>query len=381
MIKVLHLVTGLRIGGAETMLLKLLSQTDRNVFEPEVLSLTDIGATGSKIQALDIPVGALGMRLGVPNPLGLIRLTQRLRRKPPDVLQTWMYHADLIGALGANLAGGIPTVWNIRHTNLDPEVTKRAHIWTAKACALLSHSLPRRIICNSETSRQTHVKLGYAAGKMEVIPNGFDLAAFTPDAAARRSMRQELGVPEQSLLIGLVARFDPQKDHHTFVQAAARLNSAPDVQFVLCGEGVTSQNRKLVDWINAAGIERRCHLLGRRDDIPRLTAALDIATSSSVGEAFSNAIGEAMACAVPCVVTNVGDSAWIVGETGRVIQPGDPEALANSWLELIKVGEECRRQLGLAARRRIEENFNLPGVVKRYEKLYEGIAGEHTDLR
>jgi len=125
---------------------------------------------------------------------------------------------------------------------------------------------------------------------MEVIPNGFDLAAFTPEPAVRRSVRQELGVPEQSLLIGLVARFDPQKDHHTFVQAAARLKSAPDVRFVLCGDGVTPQNRKLVDWINTASIEQRCRLLGRRDDIPRLTAALDIATSSSVGEAFSNAI-------------------------------------------------------------------------------------------
>src|SRR5205807_10294320 len=117
----------------------------------------------------------------------------------------------------------------------------------------------------------------------------------------------------------------------------------------LCGDGISGQNEKLVQWINRAGIQDRCHLLGRRDDIPRLTAALEIATSSSVGEAFSNAIGEAMACAVPCAVTDVGDSAWIVGDTGRVIQPGDPEALANSWLELIKVGEECRRQLGLAA--------------------------------
>src|SRR5207302_7515635 len=146
----------------------------RKAFEPAVLSLTDIGPIGREIRSLGIPVQALGMRPRRPNPVGLFRLTRRLCGDRPDIVQTWMYHADLIGALGANLAGGIPTVWNIRHTNLDPEVTKRAHIWTAKACALLSHSLPRRIICNSETSRQTHVKLGYAAGKMEVIPNGFD---------------------------------------------------------------------------------------------------------------------------------------------------------------------------------------------------------------
>ena len=123
-------------------------------------------------------------------------------------------------------------------------------------------------------------------------------------------------------------------------------------------------------------------MLGRRDDIPRLTAALDIATSSSVGEAFSNAIGEAMACAVPCAVTDVGDSAWIVGDTGRVARPADAEALAKSWLDLIEIGDKSRRELGLAARRRVEENFNLPNIVRRYENLYEEIAGDRcADLQ
>ena len=382
MIKVLHLITGLSVGGAETMLFKLLSQIDRNGFEPEVLSLTDIGPIGKRIQGLGVPVDALRMPPGRPSPITLLRFARRLRHRPPDIIQTWMYHADLVGAVGATLAGGIPTVWNIRHTNISPQANKRTHIWTARVCALMSHRLPKRIICNSETSRQEHIKLGYAAGKMQVIPNGFDLATFKPDAAARRSVCQELQISEQSLLIGLVARFDRQKDHHTFVQAAERLKSLHHVRFLLCGDGISGQNEKLVQWINRAGIQDRCHLLGRRDDIPRLTAALDIATSSSVGEAFSNAIGEAMACAVPCAVTDVGDSAWIVGDTGRVVRPADAEALAKSWLDLIEIGEKRRREFGLAARRRVEENFNLPNIVRRYENLYEEIAGDRcADLQ
>lgn len=374
MIKVLHLSTGLSVGGAEMMLFKLVSHLDRNVFEPEVLSMTDIGAIGEKIRALNIPVGALAMRLGVPDPRGLLRLTRRLRSRPPDVIQTWMYHADLIGGLGAKLAGGIPTVWNIRHSNLNPQSNKRAHMWTAKACARLSAWLPARIVTNSETSRLSHEKLGYAPEKMQVIPNGFDLAMFKADPIARVSVRKELGIPEDTLLIGLVARFDRQKDHHNFVQAAARfVRQFPDVHFLLCGSGVTSENKELCDWIRGAGLERLCHLLGRRDDVPRLTAALDIATSSSLGESFCNAIGEAMACGVPCVVTDVGDSAWLVGNTGRVVPPMNPEALAGAWRELVE-DPNARRELGLAARHRVQDYFDLPLIVRQYERLYEEIA-------
>jgi len=375
-IKLLHLITGLSVGGAEMMLFKLLTHMNREVFELEVISLTDIGSVGSRVQALGVPVRALGMRSGIPNPLGLLRLTRWLLCKPPDIIQTWMYHADLMGGLAAKLAGGIPTVWNIRHTNLSPDANKRTTLWAARASARISPWLPTRIVCCSEASRRVHVRFGYAAEKMLVIPNGFDLAAFKPDPAARRSVRRELGICEHAVLIGLVGRFDRQKHHHNFFQAATQLNLQPlDVHFLLCGDGITWQNEKLVRWIEAGGIKRRCHLLGRRDDIPRLTAALDIATSSSLGEGFPNAIGEAMACGVPCVVTDVGDSAWIVGDSGRVVAARDPEALAKAWLELIESGHERRSELGVAARRRVEECFNLPTIVRRYESLYEEIAG------
>ena len=379
MIKLLHLITGLSVGGAETMLFKLLSNIDRKAFEPAVLSLTDIGPIGREIRSLGIPVQALGMRPRRPNPVGLFRLTRRLCGDRPDIVQTWMYHADLVGALGANLAGGIPTVWNIRHTDLSVQLNKRSLVWTAKACARISPWVPARIICCSEVSRRAHESFGYAGEKMQVIPNGFDLLTFKPDAAARLSVRQELGIPERALIIGLVARFNPQKDHRNFIQAAARVaGHSRDVQFLLCGDGVTWENDKLVQWIRSGAIERRCHLLGRRSDLPRLTAALDIATSSSLAEGFPNAIGEAMACGIPCVVTDVGDSAWIVGDTGKVVPSGNSEALAKACLELIECGETRRSELGIAARCRAEDRFNLPTIVRQYEDLYTQIAGQRS---
>jgi|Deesub1362A_J573_1020465.scaffolds.fasta_scaffold01015_13 glycosyltransferase involved in cell wall biosynthesis len=379
-LRVVHLISGLEIGGAEMMLYRLLATMDRSEFSSQVVSLTDIGPVGEMISALGIPVWAVRMGRGIPNPLATIKLSRWLRRKRPHVIQTWMYHADLVGGMAALLAGGVPVAWGIHHSNLDPRWNKRMTIWTASVCAKLSKRLPDKIVCCSQAARRVHTCLGYAEEKMVVIPNGFDLEAFKPDETARCAVRHELGIPDSALLIGMVARFHPQKDHHNFIEAAARLHQrVSDVHFLLCGEGVSSDNAKLTQWIEAAGGRENFHLLGKREDIPRLLAALDIASSSSsYGEAFPLVIGEAMACGVPCVVTDVGDSALIVGDTGIVVPPRDPSALAAAWHELIRRGEEERRRLGKAARRRIQANYSLPGIAARYERLYREIAQKHN---
>lgn len=358
------------------MLYRLLSRTDRENFEPSVVSLTDLGPVSEKIRALGVPMRALGMRRGIPDPSGIVRLSSWLRSNPPDVVQTWMYHENLIGGMAAKLAGGFPVVWGIHNSNLDPEHTKRTTIWTVRAGAWTSRWLPGRIVSCSEASRRIHEALGYAPEKVTVIPNGFDVTAFRPDPAARSSVRQEIGVGENTPLVGLMGRFHPQKDHRNFIRAAALLHDQlPDANFVLCGDGVTWKNPELAAWIGSAGIRRSCHLLGRRGDIPRLMAAMDVVSlSSAYGEAFPLTVGEAMACGVPCVVTDVGDSASIVGDTGRVVPTRDPRALAGGWRDLLGLNPEAKASLGVAARRRVEKNFNLPDIVSRYERLYEQIA-------
>jgi glycosyltransferase involved in cell wall biosynthesis len=176
-------------------------------------------------------------------------------------------------------------------------------------------------------------------------------------------------------LIGLVARFDPLKDHSTFAQAAGLLHThLPDVQFLLCGLGMTWDNHQLVNWIDTANIRTCCHLSGHREDISRILASLDIATLSSYRESFPMVVGEAMACGVPCAVTDVGDAALIVGDTGRVVPPRDPQALAAAWQELIEMGAEKRAELGTRARQRVEERFSFPAIASRYEALYRECA-------
>jgi glycosyltransferase involved in cell wall biosynthesis len=379
----MHVITGLERGGAEMMLYKLLRCLPRDLISSEVVSLTTEGSLTERIRELDIAVHALGARRGVPDLRAVTRLIRRLRLSRPQLVQTWMYHADLVGGVATRLAASIPIAWNVRQSNLDLDYSKRLTVWTAKFCARLSHSIPTRIVCCSDTAARIHKDMGYAESKIAVIPNGFDVEKFRPDSAARSSVRTELHIGENDPIIGLVARFDPQKDHRTFIEAAAILaRRLPLARFVLCGDGVTWENPELARWIDDAGVRDRVDLLGSRDDIPRVLNAFDVETlSSAYGEGFPNVVGEAMACGVPCVVTDVGDSAWIVGDTGHVVPIRNPQALADAWFALAEAGHPARQTLGARARARIVEQFDLIKVAGRYASLYRELAGDLAGAR
>lgn len=378
----MHVITDLDTGGAETMLYKLLSGIDRAEFDNQVLSLSNIGSIGRQIQTLGITVKALGINRRLPNPFKLWRLAGALRSYSPDVIQSWMYHADFAAGLANRVVTKARLAWGIRQGNLDHIESKTTTHWIAKLCAKMSSWVPDKIVCCSEVACEHHADFGYARDKMIVIPNGFDIETFRPDQKAREEVLRELGVSKKSVLIGLVARFDPLKDHRTFVTAAGILaGQSPEPHFLLCGDGVTWDNEQLCQWIEQAGMRERCHLLGLRRDIPRITAALDVATSSSYGEGFPNVVGEAMACGVPCVVTDVGDSRLIVGDTGKVVARRGAQALASAWRALIDLGAEGRARLGEAARRRIVQSYSLPAIVEQYERLYRELAEDVRDRR
>ena len=374
MFKILHIIVDLDPGGAEVMLYRLLTRTDRARFASRVLSLTTEGVVAERIRALGVTVASLGMTRGSINPIAFFRLIRLLRKERPHLIQTWMYHADLLGGVAARLAGNIPVVWGIHHTNLDWDQNKPGTLRIARFNAFLSKYLPRRIVCCSHSTREVHARAGYADDKMVVIPNGFDLSELRPDPAARQDVRRELEVGEGAPLVGMVARFHPQKDHANFLEAAKILHGRlGDVRFLLCGDGVTCENRALSDRVRQAGLADHAHLLGVREDVPRLLAALDVAALSSVGEAFPLVLGEAMACGVPCVSTDVGDAARIIGETGQVVPPRNPAALAAAMERVLNLEPERRRELGMAARRRIEENYSLEKTAGQYEEIYREI--------
>jgi len=381
-LEVVHVISGLSTGGAEMALYKLLQGSNRRGFSHRVVSMLTPGPLAEKMRALGVSVESLDMRRGIPNPRGLISLVKLLRRTRPNIVQCWMYHADLLGGLAARMAGRMPLLWGIRNSTLDAKTSKRTTIQVVRLCARLSRLLPSRIICCSKEAMRIHIDLGYAAQKFVVIPNGFDLDLFKPDPAARREVRGELGVRDDAILIGLGARFDPQKDHLNFVEAASVLAARhANVEFVLWGDEITWDNHILADAIAKSGFGARFHLLGWRGDTSRLSAALDIgALSSAYGEAFPNVLGEIMACGVPCVATNVGDSALIIADTGRVVPIRDSQALTSGWEELISIGPDKRADLGAAARRRVQAHFKLSDVVSRYETVYLDLARRDLNI-
>ena len=381
MIHITHLITDLEIGGAEMMLHKLLAHMDRSRFRNLVVSMTENGPLSSKIKELGIPVFTLGMKFGVPNPLGLFRLLRLLRKQRPVILQTWLYHADFLGLLAGKVARLPRIIWNVRCSDMDMRHYSRYSALVIRTLAALS-PIPDAVVINSEAGCQFHKRLGYRPRRWVLIHNGFDLDLFRPDSDARTSFRQELCLSEDSILIGLIARFDPMKDHTTFFKATELLlKNESRVHFVLVGGEISWENLQLLAGINVGESGKHFHLLGERRDIPRITAALDIATSSSSSEGFPNTIGEAMACEIPCVVTDVGDSAFLVSDTGKVVPPLNPEALAQGWQQMIELGEMGRRRLGGAARQRVKEHFNLSAIVERYEKFYLESVGNVRHCR
>jgi glycosyltransferase involved in cell wall biosynthesis len=375
--KIVHIITGLEVGGAETMLLRLLSESDRKQHQFMVISLTNLGPMAKNIAALDVPVSALGLSREslLVNPWPLFRLARWLRQSNPDLVQTWMYHANLIGGIANRLAGGAPLIWSIRQTNVDTKSVRLRTSLIAKGAAMFSKRLPDHILYNSFTSRKIHAGLGYSDANASVIANGFDLDVFKPDADARRSIRAELGLTVDAPLIGLIARYDRQKDHAMFIAAAEIVHRYnPHCHFLLAGNAVDLANCELVDRIDRAGLGANFHLMGHRSDMPRLAAAVDIACSSSMGEGFPNTIGEAMSCAVPCVVTDVGDSARLVGDTGYVAPPLRPDAFAEQIIFLLAQGAEIWRSRGLAARERIREYYSLSAITAEYHALWRACS-------
>lgn len=375
MINVIDLITSLSVGGAQRALATLVHASSGNRFSHRVFSMMEIGPIGEELIDAGVNVRALKMHRGSLSLLALLRFVKTLRKLRPDVLQCWTYHANLMGLIAGRLSGIPHIVWNIRCSNIEFSHYPPLTHWTVFLGARLSR-LADAIIVNSVVGRNVHRARGYHNAKTIVIPNGINIVEFKPDSSARRSVRAELDLRQDSVLIGLIARYHPMKDHAGFLKAAARLcERHPLVHYLLAGDGIDSENSELSRLIHENGLKRHIHLLGRRSDIPRLTAAFDLAASSSAsGEGFSNAIGEAMACGVPCVATDVGDAGDIVGDAGVVVPPGHPDALARGLADMLDLGPAGRKALGQRARQRVEAKFSLARMVKAYESLYEKIV-------
>ncbi len=369
---VLFITTGLSAGGAEQSLIRLLSGLRGGPVRPALASLRSGGSLADAAAALDLPFMELDMEKGgTERVAGTIRLVRFARAFRPDILQGWMYHGNAAASLTSLAMPGSRVFWAVRQSLGAPETE---HAGTSRLIrrSVHLHRRPEIIVYNSAVAARDHEELGYPEHRRMVIPNGFDTDRFRPDPDARDQVRKELGLSRDTRLIGMVARHHPVKDHAGFLKAAAVLAGAePDVHYLLTGAGVTDDNRELSDQVRSLDLTSRCHLLGERNDIPAVTAALDIAALTSISEGFPNVIGEAMACGVPVAATCAGEVPELLDGIGTVVPCGDPDRMAAAWRGLLEMPAERRRSLADAGRARIQDRFGITRMISSFEKLYQ----------
>ena len=371
-IKITHIITSLLLGGAEKVLLRLIREMNSDEFEHEVLALTVLGSVGDEFIEAGIPVKAVGFDKGAFNAGAVVRLCKELRRSNPDIVQTWLYHGDLIGGVTAKVCTSAPILWNLRQSNLDAEHSTKSTVVLANVSAKLSKWVPDTIICGSQAARTVHTGLGYDASKMALVCNGFDINKFKPSPHLRAPFRERHGLGSDDIVIGHAGRFDPQKDHKSMLEAAAVVaGQIPNAKFVFCGTKVTPDNDVLAGWVEDNGLQDKVLLLGPLDDMVEFYAGLDMyVMSSAYGEGGANVLGEAMSQGVPCIATDVGDCALILGETGPLVSPRHVAGLADAMVQLAKETPDQRAGRGERSRAHIAEHFPLAKMVAEYEDLY-----------
>lgn len=373
--KVVHIITGLNNGGAEATLFRLTTTDTNNTHI--VISMMDSGLYGPQLRENGIRIETLDMPRGNVSFSGIKKLYKLIKSLDPDVIQTWMYHADLIGGIVARIAGSNNIVWNLRHSNLDRNVNSTSTLVVARVCSLLSYILPRKIISCSHSSSSSHIAYGYAKKKIISIPNGYDLAKLKDNPVNGSFFRSTWNISNDQQLIAMIGRWDPQKDHRNLLKALALLQELKNNwKCMLIGPNMDSDNKELVELIKMHSLEEKILLVGPTKDICTVMSAIDIHILSSAGEAFPNVVAEAMACGTPCVVTNVGDAKFIVGDTGWVVPPKDPQLLANAVMDAIHCmqNEEQWVIQKRLCRERITGNFSIEKMVGSYNDVWSSAA-------
>lgn len=370
---VLHVLPGLTVGGAELTVFRLAREERKRGINSEVLCLKRIGPLGRHFEKAGIPARSFNFN----ETLGAFTRwlwPGKKQLRPFDIIDGWLYSGNLMGVILSQGWPGSGLVWNLMQANVSPAVNGIKTRWLMQTGARLSGRWPDRIVCNSIAARESHESLGYSPSKMRVIPNGIDTDIFRPQKGTGERFRAERGIPATSLVLGHLARWDPQKDHRTLIRAVGRLiRQGGDVHLFLAGPAVSAENHRLMKWIEETGFSERFHPIGPVEDTPHFLAALDIFCLSSVGESSSYALAEAMACGVPAVVTDVGDSRALLGESGVVVGPSDSEAFCAGLQRLASLGPEGRSRLGQTARERIVRDYSFAKMVDAYQALYQEI--------
>ncbi len=373
--RVVFLVRSLNFGGVERQLVTLAKGMDKRRFEPVVVCFYGGGPLETELVQAGIRVIALGKHSRWDVAGFMWNLSHTVGQLKPDILHGYLPVPNFLAAFLKLIHPSMRVVMGVRTSGKDLgryDWTFRASFWLERFLS----GLADLIIVNSQAGKAVYAKKGFRPEKMTVISNGIDTRIYCPDREAGEALREEWGVPATAVLVGIVGRLDPMKGHAVFLQAAARLDS-PRIRFAVVGDGSQAYRQNLVDLGSSLGLENRLVWAPSRQDVTQVYNALDICCSASLfGEGFPNVVGEAMACGIPCVVTDVGDSAWVAGAGGLTVVPNDGKALSETIARISRLSSRERSALGQQARKRIVENFSVDLMVRRTEEAFEALVGD-----
>lgn len=354
----------------------VLDSTANGLMQQQVVSLGSVGPIGRELRQKGIAVHTMEMCGATDAPVALYRLRRLLQQLRPNVVQTWMYHADLLGGIAA-WSLRIPVVWGVRTTSLGPGNAKATRLvrWI---CAVLSPRVPDAVIFVAQAAKRSHEALGYAGRMMLVVPNGFDITAREHAATLREAWRREQGVARSEVVIGWVGRFNPDKDVHAFVKAGAAVTTDEgSARIAMVGRGLEHGNEELMHWIQAAQPREPFLLLGEKSDTAACFCGFDVFALSSRNEAFPNVVAEAMAAGLPCVVTDVGDVRFLVEDAAQVVGAGDVAAMTRELLSLVR-DPALRESVGQKALQRVSEQFSMEACAQKFHKVYQEVLAART---
>jgi len=370
--KIVHIITGLGDGGAEHALFKICKYDNLN--KHFVISLKGPGKYFSLLKGEGTKVYCLN--LSFFSILKFIFLIKLLRSLKPDIVQTWLVHADFLGSIAARLAGIKNILWNVRYSNIEIGKAKLTTILIIRVLSILSYLIPKFIITVSKKAKKIYEIVGYNRKIFKFIPNGYDLKILRINKLQKVNFKKKIKIKKQIPLIGNVARYDPQKDHLNLLNALSLIRSKNIIFFcVLVGSKVDQNNIELTSEIKKLKLSNYVKLLGQKDNISEVMNGLDIhVLSSSYGEGFPNVVAESMACGTPSIVTDVGDSAYIVDKTGWVVPPKNSIKLSKAIMKAvyekgtIKWNKRC-----IKARLRVKKNFSIGKMLKLYNKVWNEV--------
>ncbi len=368
--KVLLLIRSLEYGGAERQLVGLAKELCKKGHSVTVLEFYSGGALEQDLRSAHVILHSLAKKGRWDVVAFFLRLLRFVMHERPQILYAFLGVPCILSVFLKLFSPEMKIAWGVRASNVDLSRYDWLLIYAYKLECFLSR-FADIVIANSHAGRNYAIEHGFPRN-IEVIPNGIDIDYFKPDFPARQKIHREWNINNNERLVGLVARLDPMKDHHTFLVAASLVaEKCPNAKFVCVGSGSVSYASELRRAAKKCRLDDRIIWAGLQNDMRAIYNSLDLLVSSSYGEGFSNVVAEAMACGIPCVVTDVGDSAWIVGKTGIAVPPRNPEAIADGIVAMISKAGFLDGTLQRACRQRIIEKFSIEHLAGNMTTVFE----------